>query len=393
MRGGEFLDKLTWIDEELIEEADRAGNAQVQRKCKKGAWPGSRRKLAVWAGTIAACLCIALAGGLAIRHFPEGEHPVQKWSASMPAEDYFKYNETPGEEQETSSSIADSTAPYAYTRYFSGERGELETEQVIPPMETRPVFFCQANYNEDGNLYSISFSWHRQGSMEEYSNLEITAGYGEVEKPEDCVSVAVDEKGNIVEPSVTVTERDGILITARGNRKGETKTLTFENEAGWYQIEGSWNDAYEDMAELLDWLWEHPIDFARFPMEAGDAYTYVEREDFPEAFAGYIPDFTIWGYEATSESLTLKNGEPVSFEGCYEDEGRPSVWWVLESEPGFYDLEDNLGDLGELTQEAVTEALHGEQHITFTWDGFCVRIYMGSTGTPELIWGIVESVR
>ena len=46
MRGGEFLDKLTWIDEELIEEADRAETPRSRGNVRRepgreaaGSWP------------------------------------------------------------------------------------------------------------------------------------------------------------------------------------------------------------------------------------------------------------------------------------------------------------------------------------------------------------------
>lgn len=108
-------------------------------------------------------------------------------------------------------------------------------------------------------------SWQRRDleGLENYSDISVMVGYEEIPEIQDCIFVELDENGNIVEPAVTVTERDGVKIIARGNEDRD-KTITFQNEYGWYQISASWNDTYEDAVSLLDWFWEHPIDFDDF---------------------------------------------------------------------------------------------------------------------------------
>lgn len=168
---------------------------------------------------------------------------------------------------------------------------------------------------------------------------------------------------------------------------------TAGNASGWYQIEGSWNDTYEGVVRLLDWFWEHPVDFSRFSMEAGDIYTYKSLQEYPNAFTGYIPDFALWGYEQTSDALSLRNGEPFSYEGCYEADDRPPVWWIVDTELDYYEEQENLGKLETLTLDEVKTALEEEQHITFAWDNYFIKIYMGSEGTPEMFWEILEELR
>ena len=159
----------------------------------------------------------------------------------------------------------------------------------------------------------------------------------------------INENGNILEPSVTVTERDGIQIVAEG-RIDRGKTLTFQNDTGWYQIKGSGNDSYESVVVLLDWLWEHSIDFDRFTMDAGHKYDYLYENgclaDIPEAFAAHIPNLAALGYETEAQWLTLKNGEPVYFEGSYCSVNVPSLSWSVNAEPDYYDRERVVGELG-----------------------------------------------
>lgn len=146
--------------------------------------------------------------------------------------------------------------------------------------------------------------------MDDYSDLKVTAGYQEVPALEDYIYVETDGEGNILEPAVTVTERDGVQIVAEG-RENRNKSLTFETDSGWYRIEGSFNDGYAAVAELLDWVWKHPIDFARFPIEAGDAYDYVPLADCPDAFSEYLPDFAAFGFTELETHVTLKTVRPL----------------------------------------------------------------------------------
>lgn len=373
------------VDEELIERC----TVKKKRLLKP---PGKYIGLA-------ACLCLIAAGAYGIFHPAVSEpsgNPVLQWSEQFSAKDYFKYNSDDG--ISSSNSIADSAIPYAHTRSFSDEREKLAADGVIPAMSDYPLFDCTANYNEDGSIYSLIFSWHKRGS--EYSDLSITAGYQEVELIEDCIFVELDEYGNIKEPAVTVTDRDGIQIIAEGgdNRK---KTITFQNDSGWYQIEGSWNDRYEDMAMLLDFIWEHPVDFERFDIESGILFSNVTLSEKPNAFYEYIPDFAEFGFIEEFNSLTLKNGEPYKFEAnyvahadpelvkessYYSAEGWTNIHWCITTEPSVYDLQDSLGDLEELNEQLIADKLKNSSNFAFVWDEYFIRIY---TNTPQEVWRIL----
>lgn len=49
-------------------------------------------------------------------------------------------------------------------------------------------------------------------------------------------------------------KRDGVQIVTTGTQNTD-KTINFQNETAWYQITGTWNDSYESVVELLDWVW------------------------------------------------------------------------------------------------------------------------------------------
>lgn len=74
----------------------------------------------------------------------------------------------------------------------------------------------------------------------------------------------------------------------------------------WYQITGSWNDSYEAVAELLDWIWEHPIDFKLFAVDEGSTVTFSSLDKYPTAFSGELPAFDSLGYIRGEHYLKLK---------------------------------------------------------------------------------------
>jgi len=303
MRGNEFLDKMGNVDPAFIEAAD---SAPKKKKITLAKWTA-----------MAACFCLIVVGAFTIFTGPQ-TNTVQRWNAGYSAESYFKFCLAVPEGTSSSESIADTAIPYAQSRYFSGKRQELEADDVIPVIATHPEFTFAVRYNADGSVYCVELLWCRRNEdgLKDYSDLKVVAGYEEVPFINDCIGIGVDDKGNVVEPSVTVTERDGVRIVARGGSRIE-KTLTYQTENGWYQISGSWNDSYEAVVELLDWFWEHPIDFKQFPMDAGDNYTDTTLAEMPDAFHDYLPDFASFGFVEEVAYVSLKNGKPIHFEGHY----------------------------------------------------------------------------
>lgn len=187
----------------------------------------------------------------------------------MAAADYFRFCE-PADSAQVTQSEAILPDDGLERRDFSDQRAALEEAGVIPVIGDHPEVSFWAKYNEDGSLQYAELLWMRRDEqgLEHYSDLRVRSGPEPVEIIQDCILIELDEDGNVIEPTVTVTERDGVNIVAEGH-DGIEKTLTFRTEHGWYQISGSWNDDFEPVVALLDWFWAHPIDYGAFARENG----------------------------------------------------------------------------------------------------------------------------
>lgn len=392
MKREKLCDAMNLLPDDIIHEADAV---RTRKKHRNKMW-------LKWLSA-AACLCLVVAGAVHMISPKDESRPVLQWSDSFQTEDYFKYNlSNDGEGVSSSNSLSDSAIQYAASRYFSDCRAQMEQDNVIPVMPNHPLYSCVVHYNEDGSIFSVTHAWHQRGDT--YSDLTITIGYQEVKFIQDCICIEVDENGNIVEPAVTVTERDGIRIVAEGN-ENRTKTITFQNDTAWYRISGSWGDGYAPMVALLDWVWEHPVDFEMFTMEKGVEISGVNLTDYPEAFAKQIPDFETLGYFLGEHYLQLKDGVPYTFEGHYYTGVTPEqvkdgsyfkmdewteIHWCINTQPDYYDLKNCMGDISELEQEQIIEALTENGNVSFLLDGVFIKVYCKDAAEA---WKAVESLK
>ncbi len=294
---------------------------------------------------------------------------VQRWSPDMGAADYFA-NSGKEEGSDSDSAYADLIMrPSAVMVPLEDRREEFEADGILPRMEDRTEYDFCAEYNGDGSLYKLTFLWMRRGDNAEYSDLTLTAAPKEPHEV-NCYAVAEGVGGGQVPPYVTVTERDGILICAKG-RENQEKTLTWQTEAGWFEIRGSFNDSYEDTAALLDWFWEHPLDLALFADPPEGSMIFSTRAEHPEAFQNQIPDFEALGYAAESELVNLGEhwGEtvPVWFEGIYS-RGDTRIRWSVSLGADRDAWDACLGRPGEFAEDQLTEALKDRDFVNIFFD-------------------------
>ena len=393
MNAEQLLDAMGALDEDLVLQTER-----LREKKKRPAW-------LKW-GAFAACLCLIAVGVLALRENTalRATPALQHWVEGYSAADYFKNNEHLGIESMAQASVAADSLPWTEQRDFSDDRTSQEAKNVIPPMPDYPLYYCTAYYRADGSFYGVKLFWQRHGDR--YSGLTVTAGTEAFPSFEDCVYVLLDENGSVIEgETATVTERDGVLITAEGREGLAGISLTYQTENGWYQISGSWNDSYEDVAALLDWFWERPLDFDLFAMENGVNYTYTTLAEMPGAFSDAMPDFPAFGYLLGENYLELKNGEPYRFEGyfysgldqaeidaylMYEKTGWTEVHWCVFTEPDVYMLEDCLGDISDLTEAKIAETLSQKSWFSFMRDGLLIWVYCRDAAE---VWPLVQSMQ
>ncbi|MCQ2495511.1 MAG: hypothetical protein MJ131_02850 [Lachnospiraceae bacterium] len=403
-----IIDAIGNIDDELLEATDalRASN---------------KRKNSAIIKWLAAAACVCLAAVSISLVFPRkaaSDNRVQIWKDGYSAEDYFK--NTAVSTDIMAEEKSDIAVPYAERRYFSDNRQQYEADGVIPVKDKNRRFTALANYNEDGSLYSLELAWHYDSQIENYSHLSVLAGLKEVPEINDCIFIETDENGNVVKPGLTVTERDGIKIIARGGRAD--KSISFQNASGWYRISGSWNDSYEAVTELFEWFWAHPVNFDDFTIEKGDNYTQTgltdylnllsdegsDSEDF--IFSAFLPDFKRFGYVIAGNSLGMKNNEPVSFnvsvlsnltqeeadagEYTVGQNGCEMIDWTIDSEAFEGDTE-GVKKLEELTRDSVlslkpADEVTTQTRIRYIQEGCLVTIY---TTDVELAWELIESIR
>ena len=398
MKAENILNALGDVKDEYLADAEKAGAGRT----KKQYW----LKL----GAAAACLCLIAGGIFAVPRLmkkpglpipspngriereeipdvwpehtilrpgdegyidpgPEPIRDVQEWNPSMKAKDYFK-NSGKGNGSDGLSAAADLVmGPSAVMVPLEDRREEFEADEILPQMEDRTEYDFCAEYNGDGSLYKLTFLWMRRGDNAEYSDLTLTAAPKEPHEV-NCCAVAEGVGGGHVPPYVTVTERDGVLIYAKG-RENHEKTLTWQTEAGWYEIRGSFNDSYENTAALLDWFWEHPLDLALFADPPEGSMIFSTRAEHPEAFRNQIPDFEALGYAAESELVNLGEhwGEtvPVWFEGVYS-RGDVRIRWSISLGADRDAWDACLGRPGEFTEDQLTEALKDRDFVNIFFD-------------------------
>lgn len=382
MNKEELYETIEGIDGKFIDEAER-----VQLKKKHPVW-------VKWTA-VAACFCLIAVGVMQLNLFHSGDTAVQQWSQSITAKDYFK-NSQKGNSQNSSSSASLVMPPYAVAVSIDDERAELENAGILPVLPEYSEQRFGAAYNGDGSLYKVSFLWMRrdENGLDGYSDLQFVASPEEIHEISDIVMVQVDDNGQTIAENVTVTERDGILIYAKG-RENEQKTISWQTRNNWYQIIGSWNDSYDDMVWLLDWFWEHPLNLESFKKTDG-IMEFSDRSEYPEAFSGMIPDFSSLGYVVETEKVSLDVHDstliPVWFEGIYT-KGTVRVRWMVSDGADANAWATCVGRPNEISEGAINEVLSKEQSINIFFDSPCMATLTIESGTSLDAWEIIQSLQ
>ena len=365
---------------------------------------GPRRRLA-WLGWVAAAACLlGLAGFLIWETRPQEpevitEHQwsgpmevVQQRSESMAAKDYFKNIPTltdvywPAEDDPV-------MPPYAASMtLYDRKREAMEAASVLPIMPEFPSQDFRISYNGDGSLYKAEFRWIRYAD----SDITLTAAPQELH-----------EAGRTdTELPVTVTERDGVPITAWGYMLEYTDsfmtdgwlTLTWQTPRCWYQLSSGWwgggTKRMEELVALLDWFWAHPLDLEQFASPPAATIQEADPAAYPDAFRDAIPDFAALGYDAESERLTVSHGIPVWSEGVYT-RGDTRVRWTVDTAADADDWAACPGSPQELTRETLDAALAERDYVNLFVDAGdrpLMATLRLESGTAEDAWALIQSL-
>jgi len=130
----------------------------------------------------------------------------------------------------------------------------------------------------------------------------------------------------------------------------------------------------------------------RFPIDF-DLYSRVSFDEHPDAFRGYIPDFAAIDFavfkccHGVAGNLTLKNETPYSLQFLLDV--NPYLVWFISSDPEhyYYKLAECSGDLRELTEQIVFDAIDKSPSISFTWDEYYFAMQATSPGD---VWKIIQ---
>lgn len=343
----------------------------------------------------AACLCLIVITVITVIRSGAGRSAsIQQWTESMAAKDYFKNSTNTGRPDSASASIV--MPPFAILLPLDDSRQALEEAGIIPVIADHTEHSFAVMYNGDGSLYKISFRWGRRGEgIEEYSDLIFRAAPKEIREISDTVAVRTDPSGNVIPPYVTVTERDGITILAEG-AENENKTLTWQTDKGWFQVQGSFKDSYEDVIAFFDWFWAHPFDLSGYASVPDDLMIRSTRAEYPDAFSGMIPDLTSLGYTAVSESVNLGSVggavKPVWFEGIYT-RGETRIRWTINTGADADAWAHNIGRPSEITEEKLARALSGQECVNIFFDLPCMATLTVESGSAADAMEIVRTLQ
>lgn len=365
----EFLyNAITDIDDDLIEQASK------QVKLVKKRW----LKRVV----LAAAACLAVILSIELFTLQNG-----KSSQTISYDTYFKDNVV-DEEIQPSYSISD--PPYDSSRDFSEYREDLTSNHIIPPMEAYPDFYAEGCYNEDGSIYEVILIWNDYSDGLNYKQIMVTAATEENHHIVRCPVTIFDENGQPIDKNVTETKRDGTIIYGKGLWDTE-KSLTFYREnIGWIHIEGSYTNTFEDIGEVLEWIWNNGFDFNAFSKENGDDIVCVL--DVCEALASYMPDYETLGYVAEQERYLTRNGVPYAADGEFIQAGQGSFFWSVDVKRESLWQEYDCGAIEDLTLEKVAQCFTDDVFLGFWKDEYFILIWT-NTLSSEQIWELIETVK
>ncbi|MCI9553223.1 MAG: hypothetical protein HFE94_06805 [Acutalibacter sp.] len=424
-KGARLLGLLPKVEKGNHKEEDQVTVELVSTGRPWGRW------LAVSLGVVV--LCGILVASQVIQYMARSGNRVTPSASSgsyttehIPAETYFQHNIDDGDWEFLHNMMADVTEKDVLVEaLFGGQRLLLESQQVLPLRSRDQWLTIGADYDDESDaVKALTIRWQRTALGE---------GFGSYFSDDIILRTAPQpfegyqgEKYLAQMANKTVVERDGVKITVVGG-EGNEKCLTYQRQDGWYQLYGSHNISCEELIEVLDWFWLHPVDYGRFTKEQADEYmgegqsrnygaeTIDElgpssSQELP-VFAEFCPgpQEKEWCPPELSYDATHQGDEPASIEIEYAhayENPKPIAGWAvyrrdLDAREGIEPTEAmySMGDLDEdVTPEVLEDTLRRHHamvnnKLVFTWKGLYVVATLDDCANAENLWPFLEQMR
>lgn len=424
-KGARLLGLLPKVEKGNHKEEDQVMIELVSTGRPWGRW------LAVSLGVVV--LCGILVASQVIQYMARSGNRVTPSASSgsyttehIPAETYFQHNMDDGDWEFLHHMMADVTEKDVLVEaLFGGQRLLLESQQVLPLRPRDQWLTIGADYDdESGAVKALTIRWQRTA---------LGDGVGSYFSDNIILRTAPQpfedyqgEKYQAQMSNKTVVERDGVKITVVGG-EGNEKCLTYQRQDGWYQLYGSHNISCEELIEVLDWFWLHPVDYGRFAEEQADEYMgsaeyftlagEITAEDGPSARRGEFafaefcpgPEEVEWCPPELNYETLDQGDEPASIEikyaHAYKDPKPITGWAVyrrdLDARQGIdpIDAMYSMGDLEEdVTKEVLEDTLRRHHamvnnKLVFTWKGLYVVATLDDCANAENLWPFLEQMR
>lgn len=212
---------------------------------------------------------------------PDGEQFEQSLDESFQPEDLFRHECNGISSNAVGNYFQTNNHEEVYFTDYMDDMGLLSELYYARPHPSDKLI-SSGFFNPSGKLQNLYVIWSRTDPSEiAFQNQSIVLACG----PGSQDFTATIEEGQ--KSGMTITEIQGTTVYALGG-KYQGKILAFQNGSGWYFLQGETGASIEDMAGILTYLLEHPIDFNLFTKEAGCTYSFlnIPADEMEEKLAG-----------------------------------------------------------------------------------------------------------
>lgn len=208
---------------------------------------------------------------------PDGEQFEQAWDESFQPEDLFQHESSGVSSYAVGDYFSLYNSPEAVylTDFMDGITPGTDGLTLLGELyyalpKSWEFLSSQGSFNKSGELQNLFVTWYLNDTSDiAFPNQSIALACGPGTQDFSALITEGRKSG------MTVTDINGTKVYALGG-KYEVKLLAFQNETGWYFLQGESGASLDNMAAALKYLLEKPIDFSLFTKEAGCTYDFLD---------------------------------------------------------------------------------------------------------------------